>query len=205
MKLSIRTRLTLSYCSIVVAVLVTGAVVGSFAQYELSLQRLDDDLARSMATLEGVMRTEFNEGLTLEAAAEEASIEVVVPDRTLMLTRIDGTVLEVWGLHIDPTVPARDWEESRKRDDRSPRQVSCGSWAARSIMRATLCRRRHGASCSAARAAQRDDSRARPWSCHRADRRRRRWLADWPADAEAADQDGRRGAPRRTRRIRGSG
>ena len=30
-----------------------------------------------MATLEGVMRTEFGEGLTLEAAAEEASIEVV--------------------------------------------------------------------------------------------------------------------------------
>ena len=31
------------------------------------LQRLDDDLARTMATLEGVMRTEFGEGLTLEA------------------------------------------------------------------------------------------------------------------------------------------
>ena len=44
-----------------------------------------------MATLEGVMRTEFGEGLTLEAAAEEASIEVVAPDRTLVLTREDGS------------------------------------------------------------------------------------------------------------------
>ena len=54
-----------------------------------------------MATLEGVMRTEFGEGLTLEAAAKEASVEVVVPDRTLMLTREDGSVLEVWGLPLE--------------------------------------------------------------------------------------------------------
>ena len=101
MKLSIRTRLTLWYSSIVVIVLVTGAVVASFAQRELALQRLDDDLARSMATLEGVMRTEFGEGLTLEASAEEASVEVVVPDRALMLTREDGTPLEVWGVSLE--------------------------------------------------------------------------------------------------------
>jgi len=101
MNLSIRARLTLWYCSVVVVVLVTGAVVSALAQYEVSLQRLDDDLARSMATLEGVMRTEFGEGLTLEAAAKEASTEVVVPDRTLMVTRADGSVLEVWGLPMD--------------------------------------------------------------------------------------------------------
>ena len=97
MKLSIRARLTLWYSSIVVAVLVTGAVVGSFVQQRLSLQRVDEDLARTMATLEGVMRTEFGEGLTLEDAAAEASTEVVVPDRTLVLARVDGTLLRVWG------------------------------------------------------------------------------------------------------------
>jgi hypothetical protein len=64
-------------------------------------QHLDDDIARSMATLEGVMRTEFGEGLTLEAAAGEASIEVVVPDRTLLLRRPDGSLLEVRGLPMD--------------------------------------------------------------------------------------------------------
>ena len=73
MRLSIRTRLTVWYSTIVVAVLVTGAVVGSFAQSKLALQRLDDDLVRSMATLQGVMRTEFGEGLTLEAAAEDVA------------------------------------------------------------------------------------------------------------------------------------
>ena len=71
-----------------------------------------------MATLEGVMRTEFGEGLTLEASAEEASIEVVVPDRTLMLTR-DRTarILEVWGLPMDRAVAAVDSRRRRERHD----------------------------------------------------------------------------------------
>ncbi len=101
MTLSIRARLTLWYSSVVVVILVTGAVVGSVTQDRLALQRLDDDLARTMGTLEGVMRTEFGEGLALEAAAEEASAEVVVPDRILTLARTDGSLLEVWGLPFD--------------------------------------------------------------------------------------------------------
>jgi heavy metal sensor kinase len=105
--LSIRTRLTLWYSTVVVAILVTGAVVGSLAQSRLALQRLDDDLGRTMATLEGVMRTEFGEGLTLEASADEASIEVVAPDRTLVLTRRDGWILELWGVPFERSaVPA---------------------------------------------------------------------------------------------------
>jgi signal transduction histidine kinase len=101
MTLSIRARLTLWYSSIVVVVLVTAAVVGSLAQSRLALQRLDEDLVRTMATLEGVMRTEFGEGLTLEDAAREASTEVVAPDRTLALMRTDGSILQVWGLPLD--------------------------------------------------------------------------------------------------------
>ena len=54
-----------------------------------------------MATLEGVMRTEFGEGLTLEGAAAEASAEVIVPDRTLAVTRPDGSLVELWGLPVD--------------------------------------------------------------------------------------------------------
>lgn len=98
MTLSIRARLTLWYCSVVVLVLVTGGVVGAFVQFQLGMLRLDEDLARSMATLEGVMRTEFGEGLSLEESAHEASIEVVVPDRTMVVTRADGALLQVWGL-----------------------------------------------------------------------------------------------------------
>jgi len=101
MRLSIRARLTLWYCSIVVLVLVTDGVVGAMLQFKLSMRHLDADLARSMATLQGVMRTEFAEGVSLEGSADEASIEVVVPDRTMVLTRADGTMLRVWGVAMD--------------------------------------------------------------------------------------------------------
>ena len=110
MTLSIRTRLTLWYSAVVVLVLVTAAVVGALAQARLGLQRLDDDLERSMATLEGVMRTEFSEGLSLEGAADEASIEVVVPGRTLVLTRDDGSLLEDLG-----TAAGNGGDRSRRR------------------------------------------------------------------------------------------
>jgi len=101
MALSIRARLTLWYSTAVLVILASGAVAGSLAQSRLAVQRLDDDLGRTMATLEGVMRTEFGEGLSLEASAEEASLEVVAPDRTLVLTRREGGILQVWGVPFD--------------------------------------------------------------------------------------------------------
>jgi signal transduction histidine kinase len=93
-----------------VAVLVAGAVAVSVVQERLAYERLDGELERLMLTLEGVMRTEFGEGLDLIAAADEASIEVVAPDRTLMLLRPDGSLLEVWG---QPT--AELWQPDLKR------------------------------------------------------------------------------------------
>jgi len=94
---SIRSRLTAWYSLVTVIVLVSGAVAVSLVQERLAFQRLDRELERLMLTLEGVMRTEFGEGLDLIAAAEEASTEVVAPDRTLLLTRYDGGLLEAWG------------------------------------------------------------------------------------------------------------
>jgi signal transduction histidine kinase len=93
-----------------VAVLVAGAIAVAVVQERLAYERLDGELARLMLTLEGVMRTEFGEGLDLIAAADEASIEVVAPDRTLMLLRPDGSILEVWG---QPT--AESWQPDLKQ------------------------------------------------------------------------------------------
>ena len=97
MSWSIRARLTAWYTLVVVIVLVAGAVAVALVQERLAFERLDGELQRLMLTLEGVMRTEFNEGLDLQAAADEASIEVVAPDRTLALVRPDGRLLAVWG------------------------------------------------------------------------------------------------------------
>ena len=76
MKWSIRARLTAWYSGVVVLVLLTGTLVVDIRQERVMLQRLDDELGRLMFTLQGVMRTEFGEGLSLEASADEASIEV---------------------------------------------------------------------------------------------------------------------------------
>ena len=94
---SIRARLTAWYGLVVVVVLVAGAVAVVVVEDRLAIERLDGELERLMLTLEGVMRTEFGEGLTLEGAADEASHEVVAPDRTLVLTEPDGDLLAVWG------------------------------------------------------------------------------------------------------------
>ena len=87
MSWSIRARLTVWYSFVMVVVLVTGAIAVAIVQERLAYERLDGELDRLMLTLEGVMRTEFGEGLDLIAAADEASIEVVAPDRTLLLLR----------------------------------------------------------------------------------------------------------------------
>ena len=111
---SIRTRLTAWYTLVVIAVLATSVVAVAVVQSRLGLERLDGELQRLMLTLEGVMRTEFNEGLTLQAAADEASIEVVAPDRTLVLVAPDGALLAMWGQPFP-----RDWRPDPARS--SPR------------------------------------------------------------------------------------
>jgi hypothetical protein len=104
MTLSIRLRLTAWYSLVVVAVLVAGAVAVAIVQQRLALERLDGELQRLMLTRQGVMRTEFSEGLDLQEAADEASIEVIAPDRTQVLVRPDGALLAMWGQPFP-----RDW------------------------------------------------------------------------------------------------
>ena len=126
MTLSIRARLTLYYSLVVVTVLVVGASAVAVVQERLALERLDGELQRLMLTLEGVMRTEFGEGLDLQGAADEASIEVVAPDRTLVLTRPDGALLAMWGLPLSLRLAATDDAPPRSRPSWSDRRgVGC--------------------------------------------------------------------------------
>lgn len=102
MILSIRARLTAWHTGVVVTVLMAVAVTVVVLQERAALRRFDDEIARLMLTLQGVMRTEFQEGLTVQAAAAEASAEVVAPDRVMALTDRDGRLLALWGR---PTLP----------------------------------------------------------------------------------------------------
>jgi len=107
---SIRARLTAWYSLVMIAVLATSVLAVAIVQSRLGLERIDGELQRLMLTLEGVMRTEFNEGLTMQEAADEASVEVVAPDRTLVLVRPDGALLAMWGQGFP-----RDWRPDLAR------------------------------------------------------------------------------------------
>ena len=140
---SIRGRLTAWYSLLVVVVLVAGAAAVVVVQDRLALERLDGELERLMLTLEGVMRTEFGEGLTLQGAADEASIEVVAPDRTLVLTEPDGDLLAVWGRPLAaawrPPIDCPVDRDSHAQLDATARAQSAGD-----AQPASLRRCRHG-------------------------------------------------------------
>ena len=110
MNWSIRARLTAWHSLVVIAVLVTSAIAVAVVERRMASERLDDELERLMMTLDGVMKTEFGEGLTLQASADEASIEVVGPDRVLVLVRPDGELLAMWGLPFP-----RSWRPDLER------------------------------------------------------------------------------------------
>ena len=75
MNWSIRTRLTAWYSAVTITVLGAGVLAFISVQARLGVERLDGELERLFLTLEGVMRTEFGEGLTLQGAADEASVK----------------------------------------------------------------------------------------------------------------------------------
>jgi heavy metal sensor kinase len=96
---SIRTRLTAWYLGVVVVVLVSGAMTAASVQRHRGIDRLDEDLERTMATLVAVMRNEFGEGMTVAGATSEASQEVVAPGRTLVVIAASGQP-KAWGLPL---------------------------------------------------------------------------------------------------------
>ncbi|MEZ5283863.1 MAG: ATP-binding protein [Vicinamibacterales bacterium] len=102
MSWSIRTRLTAWHLGVVIAVLGSSAVAAVLAQRGLAVTRLDEDLRREMATLRAVMRNEFDEGLDVQGAADEARIEVVAPGRALRLATSRGEWIASWGLPLGP-------------------------------------------------------------------------------------------------------
>ncbi len=117
---SIRTRLTAWYLVVVVVVLVIGAVTAAIAQRRLAIERLDEDLDRTMATLVAVMRNEFGEGMDAAGAAAEASQEVVAPDRTLAILGATGRLERSWGLPLvvpGGSAPAPERETVRTGPD----------------------------------------------------------------------------------------
>jgi len=94
---SIRSRLSLSYSALVLAVLATATAVIAGVASRGSLARLDAELQRLNLTVGAVMLNEFGEGLDLSGAALEASTEVVTPGRILLIADQDRSIVRAWG------------------------------------------------------------------------------------------------------------
>jgi two-component system OmpR family sensor kinase len=103
MNWSIRTRLTVWYTAVTVAVLVVGAIVVALVQERRALNRVDEDLSRMMLTLHGMMREEFGEGHGVQRAASEASTEMALPDRAIAIADPGGKFVVSWGRDVRST------------------------------------------------------------------------------------------------------
>ena len=103
MSWSIRTRLSLSYSALVLAVLATATAVIAGVESRSSLARLDAELQRLNLTVGAVMLNEFGEGLDLSGAALEASTEVVTPGRILLIADQDRSIVRAWGGSVPPS------------------------------------------------------------------------------------------------------
>ena len=88
-----------------VVVLVTGAIAVAVVQDRLAYERLDGKLERLMLTLEGVMRTEFGEGLDLTRPRRRPASKWSRPIATLLLVRPGGELLEVFASPYDVAMP----------------------------------------------------------------------------------------------------
>ena len=87
-----------------VAVLADERVAVAVVQSRLALERLDGELQRLMLTLEGVMRTEFGEGLTCRRPPTRPASRSWPPIARSCWSRPDGALLAMWGLPFP-----RDW------------------------------------------------------------------------------------------------
>jgi len=93
MTLSIRTRLTLWYAAIVIVVLTAAAAAMVGAQTQLGLRRLDDELDRLSGAMLTVLANEIDERHDLALAADDATEEIDIKGRTVVILSSDGTLL----------------------------------------------------------------------------------------------------------------
>jgi signal transduction histidine kinase len=96
----IHLRLTAWYAGAVVIALAAGAIVVAQVQTRFARHRLDAEMNRLQLTVAAVLHNEFGEGLDLPGAASEASMEVVAPDRTILISDPSGETLAQWGIAL---------------------------------------------------------------------------------------------------------
>lgn len=91
--LSIRTRLTLWYSLIVFVSLIGAGLAILWLQGRLGLARIDGELTTATVAAAGVLRTELNEGLSLEQGVQDLIEELNLSDEGFSVVTASGSVL----------------------------------------------------------------------------------------------------------------
>lgn len=104
--LSVRSRLTLWYAAIVVIVFAAAGAAMIGSQTQLGLRRLDDELDRLSGAVLTVVANEIDERHDLAKAAEDATEEISLKDRTIAILSADGRLLASNGTRPDAGVLA---------------------------------------------------------------------------------------------------
>jgi heavy metal sensor kinase len=108
--LSLRARLTLWYCLVLLVVSVIAGAIVVWQQGRIGLRRVDRELDALSATLENVLRDELNETADSRDAALEAERTLAAPDHAIVILDAGGGVLAQSRrdvhLTLAPSVPA---------------------------------------------------------------------------------------------------
>jgi len=91
--LSIRSRLTLWYSLIVFISLIGAGLSVLWLQARLGVARIDEELTAATVAAAGVLRTELNEGLSLEQGVQDLMEELNLSDEGFAVVTASGTVL----------------------------------------------------------------------------------------------------------------
>lgn len=91
--LSIRSRLTLWYTLIVFVSLISAGLSVLWLQARLGLARIDAELTGATVAAAGVLRTELNEGLSVEQGVQDVMDELNLSDEGFAVVTASGSVL----------------------------------------------------------------------------------------------------------------
>ena len=118
-RLTIRSRVTIWYGGVIVAVLLVVALAVSIVYERIGLQRIDGEIEDAARTLDGVVVNELREEETLPLAAEGALRELEMPGTGAAIIAPDGTILASRTSGV-PDVAVADMS---REPDRPPRTL----------------------------------------------------------------------------------
>jgi signal transduction histidine kinase len=117
--LSIRTRLTLWYMTVLLVVLVIASITVMTVHARLGMARVDAELAAAVEAVSGVVRHEIDERLTLADAASDMLEELSLPGVGVAVLSPSGSILSTTSAARPPLMSEQEIVGAGRRPDYS--------------------------------------------------------------------------------------